>query len=251
MAKNDVYYKLLITNKLKSTKIGTNRIPFREGESITVSGMPGVPVNGVYRIVDIGGANLGPGINDGSDAIILECFTPGGGCFKGWAAGASYNIPIFKGRVIVSSGGAQVSNEGTGGNSDLWVHFLAGRLPSKPLSPAIIPAPPLPPPLPPPVLVETPGVVFSDPPPTQGNNLTDVGFDIDGFIARANFKPGRSAAANAKGVAAFRADAKRAAKQAKVTPAQTQKLMDAVNKAIADGTAKAKVKPLPKPRPRR
>lgn len=251
MGKNDEYYKLVITNKLKPTRIGTNRIPFRIGETISVYGMPGVPVNGTYKIMDIGSQ-----VN-GSDSLILECFTPGGGCFKGWAASASYNIPIFKGRVIRSSGGAEVSDESPAfGNSDLWVHFLAGRLTGKPLSPAIIPTPTPPPPLPPPILVETPSVIISEPPLTQGNNLTGTGdgtsgFDIDAFIVRANFKAGLSAAANAKGAAAFRADAKRAAKQAKLTPAQTQKLMDAVNKAIAEAIAKAKTRPLPKPRARR
>lgn len=85
-------------------------------------------------------------------------------------------------------------------------------------------------------------------PKDDGNKLaTPAGqFDIDKFIANARFTPGTDKRANARGIAAFKAEAKKAAKQARLTTAQTKKLMDAVDKAIADGIAKASKKPLNK-----
>ena len=251
MGKNSEFNKFVVSYKNKYSRKGTNGRLFKVGELITVSGMNLSFINGVYRLVDVG-ADLGPG-QPGTDVFILECVSQGSGrCFSGWQPGASYNIPIFKGSTVVSSGGAEISSLSTGGNSDIWVHFLAGRMAARPVSPAIVPTPIPPPAWPPPVLVsDYPSTVISEPPSDNGNNLVSSGFDIDKFIATANFKPGRSAAANAKGAAAFRADAKRAAKAAKLTPAQTKKLMDAVNKAIAEGIAKASSKPLPKPKPRR
>ena len=183
----------------------------------------------------------------------IECFSQDARCFNGWLPGSSLNVPIFAGRTIVSSSGAEVSSTKPPiGNSSIWVHFLAGRLASRPVSPAIVPTPAPLPPLPPtPAPVPEYPIVSISEPPLSGGNVVGDGFDIDKFIATANFKPGLSAAANARGAAAFRADAKRAAKQAKLTPAQTKKLMDAVNKAIQDGLAKLKNKPLPKPKPPR
>ena len=234
-----------ITYNNKLSRKGTNGRLFRFGDQITVSGMDLVPfINGVYKLTDPKDATIYP-----PDVFTLECLSPGSDrCFGGWNPNTSYNIPIFKGRTIVSSGGAVLSSSITAGNSDVWVHFSGGILPARTVSPAVAPTPT---PTPPPPVASYPVTVISEPPSGNGNNLVSSGFDIDKFIASANFKPGLNAAANAKGAAAFRADAKRAAKAAKLTPGQTQKLMDAVNKAIAEGIAKAKNKPLPKPIPRR
>lgn len=55
------------------------------------------------------------------------------------------------------------------------------------------------------------------------------------FTSSANFKPGKSAAANAKGAKDLAEAAQKAASAAKLSPKQTKQLMDNVAKAIAQG----------------
>ena len=66
------------------------------------------------------------------------------------------------------------------------------------------------------------------------------------FVASANFVAGTSGAANVAGATAFREDARSAAKKANLTKAQTKKLLDTVEAAIAKSKAKAKNKVLAK-----
>lgn len=256
-----IYYMMTFSYKGQETKMTSNSIPFKQGDTISVSnfrssnGTAGwSSVNGVYQVA----------------AITARGLSVTGSAAQRWGQG-SINIPFsnppqdIAGMTysrdstppyssVVSSGGAVISEArafttytplGTGVSTDWWLHAFitteAGA--SAPSSPPVVPTKPVP------VIDSVPKPVDS-PSPDSGNMLNTGGgvFDIDKFIATANFKPGLSPAANAKGAADFRDAAQKAAKQARLTQAQTKKLMDAVNRAIAEGIAKAKKKPLSKPK---
>lgn len=223
----------------------SNGTPFKQGDTLSIRGTKafdagGWPssIDGVYKVVDVIGR---PGL-----AVT-------GGATAGWGTG-SINMPM-DGITVSASGGAVIHNAktvpvGAGQSTDWWLHAFtdSGNVqypaPSFPVFPTTS-APPSQPPRP---------VIDPGPPPRDNGNDLDAGgdrFNIDQFIVRANFRLGTNAQANNRGAAQFIADATRAAKAAKLTKAQTKKLLDAVNKAIADAKSKAKNKPLPKPKGRK
>jgi hypothetical protein len=241
-----MYSIIAFSYKSQETKNTSNSIPFKIGDTLSIQGFRAArgmarwnEVNGTYRI----------------DGIISRGYVVSGPVTRDWGDG-SINIPFSyppEGvSSVVSSGGGKISGateyrHGPGGSlftADWWMHMHtttdAGLLAAS-NPPVTSGGPGL-------VTVPNPPRAVDRPPPDDGNKLNTGygGFDIDKFIATANFKPGRDPRANARGIAAFRAEAKKAAKQAKLTTAQTKKLMDAVDRAIADGMAKAKKKPLDK-----
>jgi hypothetical protein len=224
----------------------SNGILFKRGDTLFIRGTRsfaggGWPnsIDGVYTVVEV--------IN--RPGLVVT-----GSATAGWGQG-SINMPM-NGITVSGGGGAVINNAmtvpvGIGISTDWWLHAITSP-DSQPVKPPL----PLPISLPrstPPPQAPRP-VIDPGPPPRDNGNDLDTGdgrFNIDQFIARANFKLGTSPAANNKGAAQFIAAATRAAKSARLTKAQTKKLLDAVNKAIADAKSKAKNKPLPKPKGRR
>jgi hypothetical protein len=220
----------------------SNGILFKRGDTLFIRGTRsfaggGWPnsIDGVYTVVEV--------IN--RPGLVVT-----GSATAGWGQG-SINMPM-NGITVSASGGAVINNAktfsvGAGISTDWWLHAFTDSnsqyVPAPP--PPVSPPRPTPPPQPPRPVID-PG-----PPPRDNGNDLDTGdgpFNIGQFIARANFRLGTDPQANNRGAAQFIADATRAAKVARLTKAQTKKLLDAVNKAIADARAKVKNKPLPKPK---
>ena len=257
-------YTIIFSYQSKSTTIGSNGVPFKIGDSISLrsfraAGITGwnTSIDGSYRIVDMNSAGLsvtGGAIATWGEGSINQPFS----CPPQMINNFNYSVgtpPPYS--SVSSSGGAIISgakafNVGaTGISTDWWVHAYEGPLPNPNTSPSTPPSPPTPTPTPPP-----PRPVVDPPIRIDDGNLLNTGggkppFSIADFIARASFTPGYNAAANTKGAADFRADATKAAKEASLTKAQTNKLLLAVNNAIAKGMAKFKQRPLPKPKGRR
>ena len=223
----------------------SNGTPFKQGDTLSIRGTRafaagGWPSNidGVYKVVEVIGR---PGL------VVT------GGATAGWGTQGSINMPM-NGITVSASGGAVINNAktvpvGAGQSTDWWLHAFtdSGNVqypaPSFPVFPTTS-APPSQPPRP---------VIDPGPPPRDNGNDLDAGgdrFNIDQFIVRANFRLGTDPQANNRGAAQFIADATKAAKEARLTEAQTKKLLDAVKKAIANATSKAKNKPTPKPKPK-
>lgn len=241
-----MYSMITFSYKSQETKNTSNGIPFKTGDTLSIKGFRNAggqegwnELNGVYRITN----------------ITTRGYVVSGAATGNWGRGSinvPFSYPPAGGSSVVSSGGGEISGareyrHGPGDRlftADWWMHMFtateAGL--SAPSNPPAVSGDTGP------VTRPNPPRAVDRPPPDDGNKLNTGygGFDIDKFIATANFKPGRDPRANARGIAAFRAEAKKAAKQARLTPAQTKKLMDAVEKAIADGIAKAKKKPLDK-----
>lgn len=224
----------------------SNGIPFKQGDTLSIRGTQafaagGWPssIDGVYKVVEVIGR---PGL------VVT------GGATAGWGTQGSINTPMNN-ITVSSSGGAVINNAktvpvGGGVSTDWWLHAMTDSgsqyVPTPP--PPVSPPRPTPPPQPPRPVID-PG-----PPPRDNGNDLDTGdgsFNIDQFIVQANFKLGTDPQANNRGAAQFIADATRAAKSARLNKAQTKKLLDAVNKAIANARAKVKNKPLSRPKGRK
>lgn len=239
-----MYYMITFSYKNSETTRSANGVQFKQGDTVSIRGTRAAGItgwnsslDGVYKVTEI--TPRGLVVTGGATAV--------------WGGG-SINMPM-NGVTVSASGGAsisnaqdyQVNNQGEH-TTDWWLHAFT----TDNTGGAAIPAPISPPfkgPAPqPPKPVVDPGL----PPRDDGNNLdTGTGrFNIGEFIARANFRLGTSTQANNIGAAQFIADATKAAKSARLNKAQTKKLLDAVNKAIADARAKVKNKPLPKPKGR-
>jgi|694.fasta_scaffold61715_6 hypothetical protein len=257
-----MYRMITFSYRASETITGSNGIKFKQGDTVSIRGVrpPNLAgwnssLDGVYKVIDLTSRGL---VVTGSATV-------------GWGGG-SINMPM-NGIEARASGGAVISGaksvtaaDGVGNTADWWMHAFT----SYQIDSIVSPPPPivLPPVAPPNTISQPPRSVTSPPPPPQaprpvidpgppprdnGNDLDtgDGRFNIDQFIARANFKLGTSPAANNRGAARFIADATKAAKTARLTESQTKKLLDAVRKAIADARAKVKNKPLPKPKGRR
>lgn len=228
----------------KATIVGSNGKSFQVGDVVALNNFEVPSVYRDWRAVD--GSYLIGGITVGNGLYV----TPYNGHIQ-WSVGAATSTNIFsvffaggssRAPTVRSSNGVVVDL-----SSGLW-SVTFELVSSVTLVPNMS--------YPPPVLVSDPSprpdapgpVTPNTPAPDNGNNLSTPSgsFDIDKFIASASFKPGSNARANSLAVSNFRSDAKRAARQARLTTDQTKKLMDAVEKAIADGIARASKKPLDK-----
>lgn len=242
-------YMLIFSYKNTENPKTTNGIPFKQGDTVSVQGSRAAGItgwnsslDGIYKVIELTSRGL---VVTGSPTAK-------------WGDG-SINMPM-NGITVSASGGASISGAGMyqidsrQQTTDWWMHAFITPNTSGPVTGGGYPLPesrpPHKPPAPqPPRPVIDPGPPFVD----DGNNLTtDNGrFNIDKFIVQANFKAGTSSRENNIGAAQFIADATSAAKTAKLNKAQTKKLLDAVNKAIADARAKVKNKLLPKPKGRK
>jgi hypothetical protein len=228
----------------RATIVGSNGKSFQVGDVVALSDFEVPSVYRDWRSVD--GSYLIGGITVGNGLYV----TPYNGHIQ-WSVGAATSTNIFS--VFAAGGGSRAPTVRS--SNGVVVDLSSGRwavtfelVSSVTLVPNVS--------YPTPVLVsdppprhDAPGPVTPNTPvPDNGNNLsTPAGsFDIDKFIASASFKPGSNTRANSLAVSHFRSDARRAAKQARLTTDQTNKLMNAVEKAIADGIARAGKKPLDK-----
>lgn len=250
------FYLMTFSNRAKETKSTSNGVPFKVGDTVIVKDFPTIGlnqiglgwtnINGAYKVDMIDARGLlvsgAPTRGWGQGTMNIPFTTPPSNVvgFSYVGSQPPYSSVTASGGAVIA--GAQAVQVGIGVSADWWIHVGITTGPSVSSPPEVVTNPG-----PRPVIDPIPKTA-DRPPPDNGNNLNTVdgGFDIDKFIATANFKPGRDPRANARGIAAFRAEAKKAAKQARLTPEQTKKLMDAVEKAIADGMAKAKKKPLDK-----
>ena len=289
------YNIIQFSNKGGGTTTGSNGVPFKQGDVISLGQFQKAGISewndsldGVYRVEAVTSKGLvvtGGSTAKWGDGSINQPFSVPPAALTNMPNYSIYSKPPYS--VVRSSGGATIDNArgynvgNYGAGTDWWVHAFTSADPGS-AAPTAVPlsvrnpvqgtdqftkyqieqpqanqsptANPLPTANPQPT---------SRPKPTRHckcNSKPNVvpptkprpdPFDIGKFVASANFVAGTSGAANVAGATAFREDARSAAKKANLTKAQTKKLLDTVEAAIAKSKAKAKNKVLAKPKKRK
>ena len=289
------YNIIQFSNKGGGTTTGSNGVPFKQGDVISLgqfqkAGISGwnESLDGVYRVEAVTSKGLvvtGGSTAKWGDGSINQPFAVPPAALANMPNYARDSKPPYS--VVRSSGGAAIENArgynvgNYGAGTDWWVHAFISPDPGSPVPTAIQPAvgqssikqpvqgtdqftqyeieQPQVAPLPTANTLPTANPeTIAKAKPTRNcrcNSKTNVSpptkprpdpFDIGKFVASANFVAGTSGAANVAGATAFREDARSAAKKANLNKAQTKKLLDTVEAAIAKSKAKAKNKVLAK-----
>lgn len=282
------YSIINFSNKGSGTTTGSNGVPFKQGDVISLgqferAGISGWndSLDGVYRVEAVTSKGLvvtGGSTAKWGDGSINQPFSVPPAALTNMPNYSRDSKPPYS--SIASSGGAVIENArgynvgDYGAGTDWWVHAFTSPDPG-----SNVPTPsvagkalqgtdqftqyeieqPQVAPLPTANTLPTANPeTIAKAKPTRNcrcNSKTNVSpptkprpdpFDIGKFVASANFVAGTSGAANVAGATAFREDARSAAKKANLTKAQTKKLLDTVEAAIAKSKAKAKNKVLAK-----
>ena len=249
-----------------TVRIGTNGIPFKVGDRITISGFFKWPEwpdlqNGAYTIARIGG--------DGNGANAFH-LVPNRNTDT-WYAG-SRSGPIAGATRITSSSGAEfylpngfnklypslsigfvgkplisvcdhrlLPMDSSGKLTNIFTDCRPDIVLDDPVTPTNPPTTPTTPTPPTPTTPNTPTTPVV-PPPLVKRNGTTVSVP---FLSSASFKPGTDARANERGKAAFIKAVQAASKASNLNKAQSDQLMADVIKAIKDADLKRrKITPL-------